>query len=160
MTASEAIHLLAATGSTLATAESLTGGRLAAAITEVPGSSGAYVGGVVTYATELKLGLLGVPESVVEKVGVVSAECAAAMAEGACKLTDATYAMATTGVAGPETQEGKPVGTVYVAVAGRTGTATRALELSGSREEIQVETCRQVVDLLLDVLRREEPGVG
>lgn len=160
MTASEAIHLLAATGQTLATAESLTGGLLAAAITEVPGSSGAYVGGVVTYATELKVGLLEVPESIVDDAGVVSAECAAAMAEGACKLTGATYALATTGVAGPDTQEGKPVGTVYVAVAGRTGTETRALNLSGSRQEIQTETCRQVIDLLLDVLRREEPGVG
>lgn len=160
MTASEAIHLLAASGHTLATAESLTGGRLAAAITEVPGSSAVYLGGVVTYATELKVSILDVPEAIVDTVGVVSEECAAAMAEGACKVTGASHAMSTTGVAGPDEQEGKPVGTVYVAVAGRAGTQTRALRLSGSREEIQQETCRQAVDLLVDVLRREEPGVG
>lgn len=160
MTAARVIHLMAARGATLATAESLTGGRLAALATSTPGSSAVYVGGVVTYATALKVGLLGVPEDMVARYGVVSAECASAMAEGAVRVTGATYAMATTGVAGPDRQEGKPVGTVYVAVAGPMGTRTAALSLSGSRGEIQDDTCREALALLVDVLHREEPGVG
>lgn len=159
MTASRVIHVMAARGATLATAESLTGGRLAALATATPGSSAVYVGGVVTYATELKISLLGVPPGLVERFGVVSAECAAAMAEGARRVTGATHAMSTTGVAGPDEQEGKPAGTVYVAVAGPDGTHTAALELVGSREEIQDQTCQQALELLLDVMRREEPGV-
>jgi len=159
MTAARVIHVMAARGATLATAESLTGGRLAALATQTPGSSAVYVGGLVTYATELKVRLLGVPEGLVEQRGVVSAECAAAMAEGARRVTGATHAVATTGVAGPDEQEGKPAGTVYVAVAGPDGTQSAALTLSGSREEIQDETCRQALELLLDVMRREEPGV-
>lgn len=158
-TASRVIHVMAARGATLATAESLTGGRLAALATQTPGSSAVYLGGLVTYATALKVSLLGVPPGLVEHFGVVSAECAAAMAEGARRVTGATHAMATTGVAGPDEQEGKPAGTVFVAVAGPGGTHTAALELEGSRERIQDETCSHALDLLLDVMRREEPGV-
>src|SRR5690348_3867436 len=108
--AAEALALLAAAGATLATAESLTGGRLAAAVTSVPGASAGYVGGLVTYATGLKETLLGVPAELVEQYGVVSGECARAMAEGCRTVTGATYAVATTGVAGPDLQEGHPVG--------------------------------------------------
>ncbi len=142
-------HLLGQTASTLATAESLTGGRLAALLTAVPGASATYLGGVVSYATEVKVDVLGVPPDVVERYGVVSAECAAAMASGALALTGATYAVATTGVAGPTEQEGKPAGTVFLAVAGPAGVSALGLELRGSREQIVDLTCREALTALL-----------
>ena len=146
-------------GATVATAESLTAGRLAALLTDPPGASKTYRGGFVTYATELKHTLLGVPVSVIETVGVVSAECAAAMAAGARERSGATYGLSTTGVAGPEEQEGKPVGTVYVGVSGPHGETTTRLGLSGSRMEIQRDTCLFAVDELLGLLRREHRRV-
>ena len=146
-------------GATLATAESLTAGRLAAMLTDPPGASKTYRGGFVTYATELKHTLLGVPVSVIETVGVVSAECAAAMAAGARERSGSTYGLATTGVAGPEEQEGKPVGTVYLGVSGPYGETTACLGLSGSRAEIQRDTCLFAVDELLGLLRREHRRV-
>ena len=146
-------------GATVATAESLTAGRLAALLTETPGASATFRGGFVTYATELKHTLLGVPVSVIETVGVVSEECAAAMAAGARERSGATYALATTGVAGPDPQEGKPVGTVYLGVSGPHGETTARLGLSGSREEIQRDTCLYAVEELLGLVRREDRGV-
>ncbi|NYI78008.1 CinA family protein [Nocardioides panzhihuensis] len=144
---------------TVATAESLTAGRLAAMLTDPPGASQTYRGGFVTYATELKHDLLGVPVSVIETVGVVSGECAEAMAAGAQERSGATYALATTGVAGPEEQEGKPVGTVYVGLSGPHGETSTLLGLSGSRLEIQRDTCLFAVDELLRLLRREHRRV-
>ncbi|MEU0265543.1 CinA family protein [Nocardioides sp. NPDC006303] len=146
-------------GATVATAESLTAGRLAAMLTDPPGASKTYRGGFVTYATELKQTLLGVPVSVIETVGVVSAECAAAMAAGARERSGATYGISTTGVAGPDEQEGKPVGTVYVGLSGPHGETTTLLGLSGSRMEIQRDTCLFAVDELLGLLRREHRRV-
>jgi len=147
-------------GATVATAESLTGGRLAALFTEVPGSSAVYVGGVVTYATELKVRLLDVTEELVERYGVVSPECAGAMARGVRALTGATYGLSTTGVAGPATQEAKPAGTVYVGLAAPSGETALALELVGDRGEIQDRTCREAVRALLGNLQGEEPSLG
>ena len=120
----------------MSTAESLTGGRVAAALTSVPGSSLSYRGGVVAFASDLKVSLLGVSQAVVEQHGVVSAECAVAMATGVRELSGSTYAVATTGVAGPAEQEGKAVGTVHVGLCGPSGTSTVALHLAGEREEI------------------------
>lgn len=155
---------LRAAGETLATAESLTGGQLAAVITEVPGVSDTYLGGVVSYATELKMALLGVPEEVVAEHGVVSAECAAAMATGVRGLTGATWALSTTGVAGPAEQEGKPVGTVYVGVAGPGCVEAVELNLDGDRPTIQAQTCQQALaaleSILADQVRRESRGLG
>ncbi|MEO9325235.1 CinA family protein [Nocardioides sp. C4-1] len=146
--------------STLATAESLTGGRLAAAITAVPGASEVFMGGVVAYASEVKVRLLGVPPEVVAEHGVVSAACAAAMARGVRLLTGATYGVATTGVAGPSEQEGKPVGTVFVAVDGPHGGPTLALELSGRREQIVASTCTEALAALASVITpAEETGL-
>ena len=146
-------------GETLATAESLTGGRLAFRITAVPGVSQAYVGGVVSYATEIKQRLLGVTDDLVATHGVVSAECARAMAEGARDRLGATYALATTGVAGPDSQEDKPPGTVFVGVAGPGSPVVIALELSGDRSAIQERSCDEALAALRDVLQREEPGL-
>ncbi len=119
--AGQVVALLIARGATVATAESLTGGRLAAALTSVPGASACVVGGVVAYATAVKVAVLGVPADLVAEHGVVSGECAAAMARGSRDLLGTTYAMATTGVAGPDPQEGHPAGHVWVAVAGPRG---------------------------------------
>ena len=144
--ATATVDALRQTDATLATAESLTGGQLAVLMTEIPGSSEVYRGGVVAYATEVKLGVLDVPEVVVERHGVVSAECALAMARGVRRLTGATYGVSTTGVAGPERQEGKPVGTVYVGLAGPDGQETvLALELVGDRSTIQDRACEEAL---------------
>jgi nicotinamide-nucleotide amidase len=151
---------LASRGETLATAESLTGGRLASLVTAVPGASRVYVGGVVAYATSAKQDLLGVPDAVVERYGVVSPECARAMAEGARHRLAATYAVSTTGVAGPDSQDGHPVGTVFVGIAGPQGVTALALELAGDRSTIQERTCAEALNAVADVLRREEPRLG
>jgi nicotinamide-nucleotide amidase len=158
--AAEVLGLLAASGATLATAESLTGGQLAAAVTSVPGASAHFLGGFVTYATGLKESLLGVPHSIVETYGVVSAECAGAMAAGCRAATGATYALSTTGVAGPDQQEGKPVGTVYVGLAGPDGVSTLAMELVGDRQQVQERACREALSALCGTLRREQPSLG
>jgi nicotinamide-nucleotide amidase len=153
----ESVHrLLRAAGETVATAESLTGGRLAAALTGTAGASDVYVGGVVTYATELKASLLGVSERIIEEHGVVSSECAQAMAVGVRALTGSTYGVSTTGVAGPSEQEGKPAGTVYVGIAGPDLAVAVVLELRGKRAQIQDRTCREALASFEQVLRREE----
>ncbi|WP_341925944.1 CinA family protein [Nocardioides psychrotolerans] len=149
-------ELLRERGASLATAESLTGGQLAARLTAVPGASETYVGGVVTYATELKVRLLGVAQELVDRHGVVSAECARSMADGVRGLTGADYAIATTGVAGPGEQEGKPAGTVFVAVAGPGLVQVLALELSGERASVQRRTCEEGLSALAEILRQEE----
>ncbi len=151
------VHLLLrAGGSTVATAESLTGGRLAVRFTDVPGASETYLGGVVTYATELKSSVLDVPAEVIDEHGVVSAECARAMASGARALTGATYALSTTGVAGPSQQEGKDAGTVYVGICGPGLLEVVELALSGDRTSIQEQTCEQAMQALAAILVKEE----
>lgn len=162
MTATAAtVHaLLRARGATVATAESLTGGGVAALLTSVPGSSETFVGGVVAYATELKVSLLGVPAEVVERHGVASAECARAMAEGARRITGATYAVSTTGVAGPGPQGGVPAGTVYVGVSGPGIATAVALELVGDRDAVRGRTCDEVVSVLSAILSGEETVLG
>jgi PncC family amidohydrolase len=152
--------LLQDRGETVATAESLTGGRLAALLTEAPGASATFLGGVVSYATEIKIGVLGVDPEIVDEHGVVSAECARAMARGVQALTGATYAVSTTGVAGPEEQEGKPAGTVYVGVAGPDGDTSVSLDLNGDRQEIQNRTCEEALSALAGMIRQEETGLG
>jgi PncC family amidohydrolase len=107
----------------VAVAESLTGGLLGAALTEMPGSSGTFAGGVIAYATELKQRLLGVPADLLAAYGAVHPDVARAMAEGACRVLGSPYGLAVTGVAGPDPQDGRPVGTVYAAVAAAGGAA-------------------------------------
>lgn len=105
-------------GSTVAVAESLTGGLLAAALVDVPGASATFRGSVTAYATELKASVLGVDEGLLAVHGPVHPVVARQMAEGVRRLLGATYGVATTGVAGPDPQDGQPVGTVHLAVAG------------------------------------------
>ncbi|MFC4115794.1 CinA family protein [Nonomuraea zeae] len=148
------LTLLVDQSATVAVAESLTGGLIGAAITSVSGSSKAFRGGVISYATDLKHELLGVPEELLRREGAVHPDVAASMAAGVARLCGATYGLAVTGVAGPDPQDGKPVGTVYAAVSGPGGQIrARALRLQGSRERIRVETVDEAVDLLSGVLK-------
>ena len=156
----ELLELLQRRGATLATAESLTGGRVAAAVTAVPGSSACFVGGVVAYATAVKESVLGVPRGVIDQHGVVSAECARAMAIGVRALTGATYAVSTTGVAGPGDQDGVRAGTVYVGVAGPGSPTAVALELSGNRAAVQEQATREALSAVAAILEVEETGLG
>lgn len=158
--ASDLVDQLQAQEATVAAAESLTGGRLAARLTEAPGSSKVFLGGVVTYATEAKMQVLDVPESVVQEHGVVSEECAREMAEGARRLYGSTYALSTTGVAGPDTQEGKPVGTVFVGLAGPDGTSVLTLDLDGDRKSVQEGTVAAAVEALRERLAGETVPAG
>ncbi|MBG0559923.1 CinA family protein [Actinoplanes aureus] len=151
--AAAAVHVLVERHETLATAESLTGGLVAATIVEIPGVSAVFRGGLVVYATELKGTLAGVPEKLLDERGPVDADVAAALAAGVRERCGADWGVATTGVAGPEPQDGKPVGLVYVAVAGPSGTEVRELRLTGNREAIRTESVTAVLQLLTDALR-------
>ena len=153
--AARVLEVLAARGETLATAESLTGGLLAARLTNVPGASRSFVGGVVSYATRVKVSALDVPDALVAEHGVVSEPCALAMARGVVARLAATWGIATTGVAGPDEQEGRPVGTVWIAVAGPAGAQARLLALTGDRAAIRGATCEAALSLLEDLLREE-----
>ncbi len=141
-------------GLTIAVAESLTGGDLAAILTAAPGASDTVLGGVVSYATEVKQRVLGVPDHVVASHWVVSGECAEAMAAGVRRLLGADWALSTTGVAGPARQEGKPVGTVFVGIAGPLGVRSAMLALSGDRSEIREQACAEALKGLLAELAR------
>jgi nicotinamide-nucleotide amidase len=159
-TAASVLEILEQRRATLATAESLTGGRVAAALTAVPGSSACFVGGVVAYATAVKESVLGVPGTLIEEHGVVSAECARAMASGVRALTGATYAVSTTGVAGPGEQDGIRAGTVYVGLAGPGSPSAVALELAGDRSAVQEQATREALSALAAILDEEETGLG
>ncbi|WP_153397832.1 CinA family protein [Ornithinicoccus halotolerans] len=150
--AEQLVRALRGGGTTVATAESLTGGLVCAVLTAVPGASAAVLGGVVAYSAELKQQLLGVPASLLERHGTVAAATAEAMAEGVRARTGAGWGLATTGVAGPDPLEGHPVGTVHVAVAGEGGTVSRALTLGGDRADVRAGTVEEVLALALERL--------
>jgi nicotinamide-nucleotide amidase len=147
------LSLAEARGLRLATAESCTGGMVAARLTGVPGSSASFVGGVVSYSDDVKRAELDVPEELLRKHGAVSAEVAAAMAEGARRRLGADVAVAVTGVAGPAggTPE-KPVGRVYLHAAGPVGSLARMLDLPGEREQIRVRATVTALHLLRALL--------
>jgi PncC family amidohydrolase len=134
---------LRARDETVGCAESLTGGELASELSATPGASEVFVGGVVTYATELKRRLLEVTAT-----SVISAECAVQMAVGARTLLGADWALSTTGVAGPDLQEGQPAGTVFVGLAGRDTARFVRLRLAGDRGAIRAGACAGALDLL------------
>jgi PncC family amidohydrolase len=134
---------------TTATAESITGGALGDLLSAAPGASDTYLGGVVSYTNPVKQKLLGVTDATVDGPGVVSAEAAVQMASGVRSLLGADYGVSTTGVAGPASQEGKPVGLVYVGVAGPEGVRTVELNLSGDRAQIRAQACVEAVSALM-----------
>jgi len=149
------LGMLGERGATLAVAESLTGGLLAGRLTEVPGASAVFRGGVVSYATEVKASALGVDTDLLALEGAVSARTAAAMAAGVRERLGADYGLSTTGVAGPAEQEGKPVGTVHLGLAGPDGTITRSVRLPGDRPRVRTNA----VVTALDLLRRTLAGL-
>ncbi len=142
------VAALRARGETLAVAESLTGGALAATIVDVPGASQAFRGGVIAYTVDLKVTLAGVPPRLLEARGPVDRDVAAALAEGVRLRCDATWGLATTGVAGPEAHGGKPPGTVWLGVAGPAGTTTRQLRLNGDRAAVRAGAVTAALHLL------------
>ena len=139
-----------ARGVTLATAESCTGGMIAARITAVPGSSDAFLGGVVSYANAAKMALLDVPQSVLDQAGAVSEACAAAMADGARQRLNADLAVAVTGIAGPTggTPE-KPIGLVCFGLAAADGVRTEHRIFTGDREAVRLQATEHALALLL-----------
>jgi nicotinamide-nucleotide amidase len=145
---------LRSAGATVAVAESLTAGLLGAALTDLPGSSDVFRGGVQVYATDLKVTLAGVPESLLAEHGAVSAVTAEALATGVRSRLGASYGLALTGVAGPDEQEGHPVGTVFAAVADADGVTSRAMRLPGDRGRVRL----LAVTMALDLLRRRLEG--
>ena len=141
------VAMLIDRGETVATAESLTGGMVGAALTDVPGVSAVYRGGLIVYATDLKAKLAGVPDDLLAAVGPVHPDTAAALATGVRERLDATYGLATTGVAGPDPQAGIAAGTVYVAAAGPGGVQVRKLQLTGDRLAIRRGSVAAVLEL-------------
>jgi nicotinamide-nucleotide amidase len=154
------LHLLKERKQTLATAESCTGGLLGAMLTDIPGSSAAYLGGWVTYANHMKARELGVPAALLERHGAVSQEVVRAMAQGAIEQSGADWSLAITGIAGPDggTAE-KPVGTVWVGL-GRKGAATDAFrfDLGGEREIIRDRSAKSALQLLRFALMGVDAG--
>ena len=150
--AADVHRLLLGRRETVAVAESLTGGLLGAALTSTPGASATFRGGVIVYATELKETLAGVPGPLLAAEGPVSAHVAAALAAGARDRLGATYGLGVTGVAGPDPQNGQPVGTVHLAVAGPAEGAVRSMRCEGDREQIRAASVTAALSLLADVV--------
>lgn len=150
--AAEAVSALRAAEATVATAESLTGGLVCATLVSVPGASDVVRGGVVAYAPALKIELLGVDAQLIATHGTVDAQVAAQMALGVRSRLGSTYGVATTGIAGPGPDEGKPAGTVHIAVAGPDGPVTRLLKLAGDRESVRTQTVAALLSLLVATL--------
>src|SRR5512133_1329522 len=141
--------LLRDSGLTLALAESCSGGLIAKRITDIPGSSAYFLLGLVTYANSAKMSLLGVPATVLETCGAVSAETAEAMAVGARQLAGSDIGVATTGIAGPDGgTAAKPVGTVYLAIATAGGCRVFPYRFSGDRQAVRESTADAALDLL------------
>jgi len=151
------VAALAARGETLAVAESLTGGALAAAVVDVPGASVVLRGGVVAYDTELKHTLLGVDAGLLAERGAVDPDVARLMADGVRRRLGATWGVATTGVAGPDPQDGRAPGTVYVAVVGPGAERGERLRLPGGRADGRAATVGRALLLLGVVLGTVQP---
>jgi PncC family amidohydrolase len=158
----EIIEALIRRGETVAAAESLTAGLVCATLADVPGASAALRGGLVVYATDLKTGLAGVDPVLLAEHGAVHPEVAAQLAEGARARCGATWGLGLTGVAGPDPQDGRPVGTVHIAVAGPDGTSaveSPRLPVHGTDERVRPLIRRMTVVHALDLLRRRLLGL-
>lgn len=159
-TATEVVRVLTARGETVAVAESLTGGLVVAELVGVPGASAVVRGGVVAYATPVKASVLGVDPDLLAERGAVDPEVARQMAAGVRRAlvvdgVEATWGISTTGVAGPDPQDGKPVGTVFAGIATAAGAEAVELHLDGDRAAIR----SGVVSELLSRLRSRLQGV-
>ena len=149
MIAAHLISALRERGQTVAVAESLTGGLICAALVEVPGASAVVRGGIVAYATELKHRLLEVDAGLLARNGPVDPDVAAQMALGVRERLGADWGLSTTGVAGPDPQDGHPPGTVFVGLAGPAGRRALALVLAGDRAAVRAGTVDAALTLLL-----------
>ncbi len=147
-------RLLKAAGSTLSVAESCTGGEIAHLITTVPGSSDYFLGSVTSYSPEIKVRILGVDASVIERYGIVSSAVAEAMAEGVRRITGSTYSVATTGWADAYGDEREPAGTVWVGVAGPDGTMSKRFQYKGDRKRNIERFAASALDYLRRYIRK------
>jgi PncC family amidohydrolase len=144
---------LIASGKTIATAESCTGGNIAHNITLLAGSSQYFLGGIVSYANEVKMNVLGVHKEDLEKYGAVSQAVVESMATGACKAIGSDYSVATSGIAGPGGgSDEKPVGTVWMAVSGGKKTVSKLWHFDGNREEIIEKATKTAIFMLLEIV--------
>ena len=151
----DVIASLKSRNETLSTAESITGGGLGYAITSVPGSSDIYVGGSIAYHSEVKQSHLGVSADLIKSKTVYSEEVAFEMARGALEKFKTTWAIATTGVAGPDASDGVAAGTVWVAIAGPV-TQSIQLALDGERENIRSGTVASAIGTFARILRARD----
>lgn len=157
MIASNVIELLLERGETLAVAESITGGGIATALTDVPGSSKVFLGGAVTYATASKVSFLGIDRALIDRSGVVSQQVAEAMAEAVRERFQSTWGVATTGVAGPGPHHGLPPGEVWIAIAGPERVAERLSLGDLGRERVRSGAVTGALALLSRILRGRHP---
>ncbi|MEG0900609.1 MAG: CinA family protein [Clostridia bacterium] len=150
----EVVRVFAARGLTLGTAESLTGGMIAAAVAAVSGASSVLMGGVVSYDPRVKHELLGVEQAVIDTVGVVSEPCARQMAEGARRVLKTSVALSATGVAGPTggTEE-LPVGTVFLGVASAAGTRVQRCAFIGDRQSVREQSAQRALEMALITIK-------
>ncbi len=149
------IALLRDMGASVSTAESLTGGLVCAALVAVPGASDVVRGSIVAYTSDAKTDVLGVPADLIVRYGAVDELVASSMANATRRRFDSTYGLATTGVAGPEPSEGKPAGTVHIAIAGPQGTESWLLDLAGNRDTIRNSTVSELLSRFVDRVREE-----
>ena len=149
-------EILKATGKTLSTAESCTGGMISSLVTSVPGSSEYFLGSVTSYANSVKENVLGVPSKIIEEYGAVSSECVSAMAEGVRRLTGSDYSVATSGIAGPGGgSDQKPVGTVWIGVSSHMGTETFSLRFNSDRKRNIERFSSSALHILLKRIKNE-----
>ena len=147
------ISVLRSKGRTMSTAESCTGGLIGASITDIPGASEVYLGGVVSYSNDAKENILGVGHSTLLDHGAVSEQTARQMAEGAVRVFGSDYSVAVTGIAGPGgATPGKPVGLVYIAVADGPRTVVTRNVFNGDRQTVRESTVREACSLLIDMV--------
>jgi nicotinamide-nucleotide amidase len=148
----DVLELLRLRNESISVAESLTGGGLAQALTSLPGSSDIFRGSITAYQSEIKSSVLEVPSELISEFGVVSEEVAAAMAGGVKKLMNSTWAISTTGVAGPGPSNGIAAGTIWVAIDGPIS-QTLQLELSGTREIVRNATIAGAIAAFARILK-------
>lgn len=151
--AAELVARLKEQGLSVTAAESLTGGKIAAAITAVPGSSAVFPGGVVSYCDRIKHRVLGVPQQLLETHGAVSEPVAKAMAAGAAELMGTDLALSATGLAGPDGDgSGNPVGTVYLGLYARGEVRCEKHVFAGNREDIRRQSVERAIEMALSAL--------
>ncbi len=155
----KAVRLFSSRRLTLGTAESLTGGMIAAAVASVPGASSVLMGGIVSYDPRVKRDLLGVPQEIIDGVGVVSEPCARQMAVGARAALKTDVAVSATGIAGPAGGTPKtPVGTVFIGVSGPNGTQVEKCLFEGDRQSVRAQSARRALEMAINYLTRVYPA--